>query len=309
MNFVTIDFETANAEYNSACQIGLVEVSNGIIVDTYKSYICPPSLDFSPYNIDVHGITPEMVSDAPKFNEIWNDIKKYFKRNTIVIAHNATFDMSVLKSCLDEYDIKVPDFKYICSMDLSSVLRGECGKSLKSIADYFGYGFTHHDALDDAKACAFIVVSILDYCNIQSLSYFWQNQTFLNINYSSSIKVPTVRNSFKKWNKVNVTEIKPEVVDFDNCHAFYGKNIVFTGELKNLSRKDAMQAAINTGASLRTAVSKTTDFLIVGIQDKRIVGPDGLSTKQRKAYEMSSDGHHIQVLNESEFMRIIKGEN
>ena len=96
MDFVAIDFETANGKRDSACSLALTVVQNNQIVDELYSLIKPES-DFFWRNIQIHGIKPEMVADSPKFNELWPHIQQFFGPDQIVVAHNARFDNSVLK--------------------------------------------------------------------------------------------------------------------------------------------------------------------------------------------------------------------
>ncbi len=118
MNFVAIDFETANEKRNSPCSIGIVVVKDGKIVEKVHYLIKPKEMRFMPINIGIHGIRPHMVKDELEFDKIWEKIKGYFNNN-LVIAHNASFDMSVLRSTLKLYNIKMPSFEYICTMKLS----------------------------------------------------------------------------------------------------------------------------------------------------------------------------------------------
>ena len=132
MNFVAIDFETANQYRNSACSVAVVEVKNGEIYDSYYALIRPPIMQFNRINIDIHGITPADVRDKPNFSTIWSDLKPCLEGRN-VIAHNASFDMSVLKSCLTYY-------------------------KLGTLGDYFHIDFQHHNALDDARTCACVAL-------------------------------------------------------------------------------------------------------------------------------------------------------
>lgn len=84
------------------------------------------------------------------------------------------------------------------------------------------------------------------------------------------------------------------------------KNIVFTGELNTIERKDAMQKVVNAGGIVKTGVSSKTDFLIVGMQDKSIVGSKGISTKEKKAYELIEKGKEIKIINENEFIKLLE---
>lgn len=93
-------------------------MKDGEIVEKVHYLIKPKEMRFMPINIGIHGIRPHMVQDELEFDKIWGKIKDYFNNN-LVIAHNASFDMSVLKSTLKLYNIKMPSFEYICTMKLS----------------------------------------------------------------------------------------------------------------------------------------------------------------------------------------------
>ena len=109
MNFVAIDFETANAKRYSACSVALTVVRENKIVDEFYSLIKPPT-DFFWRNVQIHGIHEEDVANAPSFTDIWDHIDSFFGENKLVIAHNAPFDNSVIKSSLDYYGIERPNY-------------------------------------------------------------------------------------------------------------------------------------------------------------------------------------------------------
>ena len=115
MDFIAIDFEIANNKMSSACSLGMAFVDNHKIVDEKYFLIQPPEMEFDRKMVEIHGITPDDVQNAPTFHMVWEEIQHYFQENTI-IAHNAHFDMSVLHSCLTKYSIDLPEFKYICSI-------------------------------------------------------------------------------------------------------------------------------------------------------------------------------------------------
>ena len=76
MDFCAIDFETATHERNSACELGVCIVQDSKIVETKTWLIKPPSFPyFNPFNVDVHGILPDHVKDAPTFDEIWYEVE------------------------------------------------------------------------------------------------------------------------------------------------------------------------------------------------------------------------------------------
>jgi DNA polymerase III epsilon subunit-like protein len=169
MNFVAIDFETANSSPASACAIGIVCVDDGEITKQEYHLIRPPELYFSPYNIAVHGIRQKDVINQPSFIELWPSIRQYFDQTTI-IAHNAGFDVNVLRNCLDFYKIPYPNFNYGCTLTMSRKhWPNHENYKLSTIAATIDHDFHHHHAGEDALACASIALQIFKTYNANSL--------------------------------------------------------------------------------------------------------------------------------------------
>jgi DNA polymerase-3 subunit epsilon len=162
MNYIAIDFETANEKRNSPCSIGIVVVRNGHVVEKIHHLIRPKEMRFMPINIGIHGIRPAMVENEPEFDKVWEKIKNHFNEN-LVLAHNASFDISVLRKSAELYNIELPSFQYICTMKLSrNFYKGIENAKLNTVNDFLGYEFKHHDALYDALACSNILLNICE---------------------------------------------------------------------------------------------------------------------------------------------------
>lgn len=158
MNYVAIDFETANRSRASACSLAAVTVENGRIVNAAYALIRPPELRFDYWNTRIHGITAQHVADKPTFAELWHKIRPHLE-NKIVIAHNAIFDISVLRGMLDEYSLPHPRFQYACTVDLARrVWKDVANYKLSTLAARFAIQFDHHNALHDARTCALLVL-------------------------------------------------------------------------------------------------------------------------------------------------------
>ncbi|WP_186580591.1 3'-5' exonuclease [Aquibacillus kalidii] len=183
MNVISIDFETANRYRNSPCAVGIVVGDENGIIDEFYSLINPLT-DFEIHNINVHGITEMDVMNAPTFKEIWPSIEPYLVDN-IVVAHNASFDMSVLRATLDRFDIVYPDMQYFCSVMLAKQLwPGLPNYKLNTLADSKNISFSHHHALDDARVVVHLlteamreksknsVIELADSCQISSGKIF-----------------------------------------------------------------------------------------------------------------------------------------
>lgn len=113
---------------------------------------------FNSHNIRVHGIRPEDVIDKPEFPEVFSEFAPEIS-GSLVLAHNAAFDIAVLCSTLTEYRQLFPEFAYYCTMDIARLVwPGLESVSLNNVASCFGIEFNHHDPADDAFACAEIAL-------------------------------------------------------------------------------------------------------------------------------------------------------
>lgn len=158
MDFVAIDFETANEKRSSPCAIGIAEVSAGRLTGARSWLIRPPQGYFDRFNVSIHGITEADVAGAPEFDELWPILLPYLDGKT-VIAHNAGFDISVLKHTLDHYGIEPPRLRYACTVVISKLAWPDRSTyRLNAMADHLGITFRHHDAGEDAEACAKIAL-------------------------------------------------------------------------------------------------------------------------------------------------------
>lgn len=304
-DFTCIDFETANNNMNSACSVGIVAVSGSNIVKSDYFLIKPLTEHFRHENTEVHGITFEMVADSPQFPEIWAKLAPYFASSQYIIAHNAQFDMSVLHETAAAYKIEIPDFIYLDSISIASKIKEDCGNSLMDCAKYFDIPVeNHHNSLEDARACAEIVIRSINQSRYKNISSFVKGYYSINPKLFSALSVSKTMKG-GRFESIKISEITAATSEFNTAHPLFGKNCVLTGELESIGRKDAMQKIVDVGGINKSSVSKKTDYLIVGTQDKKLVGDDGLSTKEEKAYELIKQGADIKIINEDEFLRLL----
>lgn len=160
LDFTAIDFETANPASASACAVGLVKVRDGIVVDRAAWLIRPPAPHdwFSPWNERVHGITAADVIDAAEWVDQWSALMS-FVDGDVFVAHNAGFDMGVIKSACEATELPMPGHDYVCSLQVARRTYELDSYRLPVAAAAAGFSaFRHHDALSDSEACAAIMI-------------------------------------------------------------------------------------------------------------------------------------------------------
>lgn len=174
LDYIVIDFETANWNRNSACAVGLVRFINGKETDSVSSLIKPPTGFFiKEWTETIHGICYDDVRNKPYFPEIWQQIVMPFILKTPalpLVAHNATFDMSVIKGCCSQYKMDVPDLNYFDSLPIARRTWPELkSHKLTSLGEIFHIQYKAHDALEDSRTCGKIVALSADKWNVTSV--------------------------------------------------------------------------------------------------------------------------------------------
>lgn len=157
IRYAAIDFETAYWGPGSACSLGITVSDGTKITDEWYRLIKPHSMNFDPDCVRVNGIRAADVENEMPFPAYWKEIADHLEGN-IVFAHNARFDMGVLASVLDVYDLPDIHFLYGDTVAMSRILWKELpNHKLNTVADHLGFAFRHHEAMDDARACELIV--------------------------------------------------------------------------------------------------------------------------------------------------------
>lgn len=158
MEYVAIDFQTANELRASACSIGLVTVKDGKVVDVFYSLIRPDILHFNKDYTAMHGITKDMVKDKPYFVDLWPLIKEKIK-GKVLVAHYAAFDMEVLADTIEAAELRFPNNQVLCTCVLGRALFPALQHHrLEDVCAAVGYDYkAKYNALENAKACVAIV--------------------------------------------------------------------------------------------------------------------------------------------------------
>ena len=109
LNFIAIDFETANSSRASICEAGICVVRDGSVQETRSWLVRPQGNVYNYWNTKIHGLCRKDTDDAPIFPQVWNKISKYL-RNLPLVAHNKSFDERCLKAVFAYYHMKYPDY-------------------------------------------------------------------------------------------------------------------------------------------------------------------------------------------------------
>jgi DNA polymerase-3 subunit epsilon len=187
--FVAIDVETANADCSSICQIGLAHYKNGELVSEFASLINPEDY-FDGLNVGIHGIDEDKVKNSPTLIQIYKDILAFF--NVQIVVSHTHFDRVAITRAFKKYNLSLPEISWL---DSARVARrtweqfSQRGYGLSSICSFLKYNFNHHNALEDAKAAAYILHQAIEIKKISIEEWIEKQKKPTLKNYIESLEV------------------------------------------------------------------------------------------------------------------------
>ena len=283
LTFNAIDVETANADRASICQIGIVHVRDGAIVDQWQTLIDPEDW-FDPMNVSIHGIDEAAVRNCPTLPEVRGELRDRL-RGSLLASHTA-FDRVAFERAMKRYELEQLEVTWI---DSAMIARrawperyGRRGYGLKNIAVDLGIEFRHHDALEDARAAAEIVLRACGEVEADIPGWLGRVQRLK----SPPKRAPSSRR------------------DGNVDGPLFGEVIVFTGALA-VRRQDAADLAEEAGCTVVNSLSRKVTMLVVGTQDRAKLNGYEKSGKHRKAESLVENGANIRILSESDFFELI----
>jgi DNA polymerase-3 subunit epsilon len=304
-NFLAIDFETANAQRGSACALGWAQFQAGRLFDSGRLLINPQLSDeqWDAFNISIHGIKPEDVRGAPMFAEVWSIVAPHTAADPLV-AHNASFDMSVLRAEFARWGMTPDPFRYVCSARLSRAAWPEMlSVSLPVVADELKIALDHHNPCSDATASGQILLAAVERIGVASIA-------------------DALKKTGRQWGEVRpdlgwmpfgtghtgvrAADMSANTNSFDKNHPLFGRVVAFTGALDSMTRREAFQVVLNAGGQPADGVTKATNILVCGEQDLgKLAAGATMSHKLQQATDLRIKGLDIELIGEVDFLRLL----
>ncbi len=283
MTFNAIDVETANADRESICQIGIVHVTDGKITDQWQTLIDPEDW-FDPWNVEIHGIDEAAVKGCPTIPEVRNELRRRL-RGSVLVCHTA-FDCVAFERAMEKYDLEQLQ---VIWLDSAKIVKRAWpdqfavrGWGLANVAKHFKIAFEHHHALEDARVAAEIVMIAC-------------RETGIDIpGWIKRVRSP-----------ISSPKFAPRIKHEGNVDGpLSGETVVFTGKLSVL-RSEINKTAIKAGCNVHPNVTKKTTILTVGVYGGDVLSGYEKSRKHRRAEVLIGKGAEIQILSEKDFNDLI----
>ena len=172
MRIVALDFETANASMASACSLGITIYEEGEILDSFEWYFKPYHRYCFFTNSHIHGITMEDVINEQEFVFYYERLEQILK-DSVIVAHNASFDITVLNAMCDAYGLNHFKNPYIDTVAISRRVYPELyNHKLNTVSEYLNIELQHHNGASDAFACMMILLRSMEAYNCFDLEEF-----------------------------------------------------------------------------------------------------------------------------------------
>lgn len=157
--FIALDVEPACGDAGSICQIGLACVASDNSILNFSTLV-NPGTRFDPFNTQLHGIGPEHVAGAPGFGETFENLFPLLSRHHLV--QHSSFDKRAVAAACQSCGLDTPDFRWSDSVLIARRawpdLKGNGGHGLGNLKKVLRLDFHHHDAGEDARAAAMVVL-------------------------------------------------------------------------------------------------------------------------------------------------------
>ncbi|OHB72833.1 MAG: hypothetical protein A2V70_01405 [Planctomycetes bacterium RBG_13_63_9] len=302
MDFAAIDFETANEQRASACAVGIAVVRKGLLAEQCAWLVRPPEFRFSARNVAIHGIQPQDVEDKPEFPELWETLHAYIE-GRFLAAHSAAFDVSVLRRTLAYYGIPQPEFRALCTCCLAKAMWPTLGSyTLKSVTQMLGIALQHHNAADDAAACAEIVRVACQQTSCRFIEGLVERLGIADAGAYYNESTPRAAVSYRPKRSKDYT---PSSDSIDPNHPLFGCTVVFTGPLVSMDRNEAMQRLAHVGGMPGDSVTKKTHYLVVGGRYFDVFSHK--TEKLQRALSLIAEGSDLEVIGEDDFLKMLDG--
>ena len=278
--FHAVDFELANREPWSICQIGIVRVRDGRVVDRWSSLVNPRA-GFEKRRTRIHGIDRKAVAGQPTIRRVQDRLGGLARS---VVVHHGGNEPDVLRAATARYGLPRPlGIRWLDSARVaqrawprSYALRGY---GLAGLARAFGIPVAHHDALQDAEAAAKVVLRACADTGLEVRE--WLERVHRPIDFSVGQPPGGGRGHPQEG-------------------LLHGERIALTGTMKLITRHALAEMPARLGCVVVPEVTQGTTMLIVGESAAK-------TPKRVAAEKLAARGRPIRVLTEREFVDSVEG--
>lgn len=160
LEYTAIDFETANKNPLSAVSLGIAHFKGTKLLDVKEFRIQP--IIKHPWEFEhIHGISMKESRDYLSFDKQWELIQPHLD-GRLLVAHNADFDINVLKETVSFLKYKLTNMRVACTYKLAKrFLKYENSYKLENLCKSNGIPYWNHKAAQDAISAGILFINVI----------------------------------------------------------------------------------------------------------------------------------------------------
>lgn len=301
--FALIHAENVNMDQDSVCHLIIVPVVDGIRQQSQEFFMNPEA----PFYFVMSGIKESDVNSFPTYRDKWTEVQSILDQYDMCMSSAEGYAARSLHGTLTRLGV---DFKPIRYCNAKAI----CRKTMNEVSyslDYLSYllyndCITTDEPVAIAERWADLALKGLENIDEESLETFLSTAKIQEGLLSPEEFTPSLcKRDYSK--RKDRPEFDPSsiTVDAQPDNDLYGMNVVFTGKMESMKRDDARAAVVRIGGFAPERLTMDTDYLVVGVQDLRVVGEKGLSGKMKTAAKYKEKGCGIEIIDEQDFLEML----
>lgn len=301
-DFLLFHTEAVNADHDAVCRLVLVPVIKGERQQSVQFLFDPEAR----FEFVMSRLGRSEVESFPKYKDQWPEVQKLLDRFDMLVSSADGNSAYSLAGTLKRIGISQSEKTYCNAKSI-------CRRSFNEVCytlDYLGYKLFGNTVLEFepvevAERWADLVIKGLEKSEAETWEQFLTEAKIAPGYFSADNFKPS--KCIRDYSNRKLTAFNPDsvTVDADESHPFYGMSVVFTGKLENFKRDDARAMVVGVGGEAPERLTKSTDYLVVGAQDLRVVGDKGMSGKMKQAAQYREKGAPIEIIDENDFLEMM----
>ncbi|MDE6234288.1 MAG: hypothetical protein K2M56_00875 [Muribaculaceae bacterium] len=300
--FALIHAENVNKDQDSICHLIIVPVVEGIRQPAKEFFFNPEA----PFYLVMSGIGESDVMNFPTYQDQWPEVQSILDGFDICLSSADGYAARSLFGTLTRLRIDFKPIKYCTAKAICRRTLDEVSYSL----DYLSY-VLYNDCITTDEPVAIaerwtdLALKGLEKMESESIDDFCSKSKIKMGRFSPDSFDPSL--CLRDYSKRNKHQFDPTSISVDAQpnNDLYGMSVVFTGKMEAMKRDDARAAVIRIGGFAPDRLTMETDYLVVGVQDLRVVGEKGLSGKMKTAAKYKEKGCNIEIIDEQDFLEML----
>lgn len=300
LNFVILRVECCNQYKDTPCRVALIGIKNSAIVEQ-KEFLINPGEE--PFEFLISGTQLDELKDKGSFGDNWPEINAFIRKYPLVVSTADGYDTDVVFNAIKKFNLSCDSIPYVTAKNI-------CRKSVSTYSFTFDFlcDLLNVNPIDRMPMnlgfnWAEIIINACKDIEGDGLISFCTDHNIVMGSISSDGHEKNYIKRIYKSKKRDDSDLDKS--KFDESHPFYEQNVVFTGTLQYLLREESQNYVMRIGGHCPSGLTKSTNYLVVGVQSPAQVGADGLSGKQKKAIKYKEEGAEIEILSETDFIDLM----